>query len=212
MADRSKHETLVEISIPQATAAELMGKQSVRATFKLSAGCIEAISIVATQLGIKQKSLFDHLVEDPQVLSSIARGIDTESIIRPHRIQKTYVISRRSLYSLEKISKSYNAPRDALIEYSVQRLLPIILKEREKHRRRKKLLVGLRNHMLEGRKLLGKLHEQLGEQDPLFEKMAAAMGLYESTQHQMEDIVKRGEILEQFEPETLGDPESQATD
>lgn len=207
MAENSRHDTLIEISIPQTTAADLMGKQSVRATFKLSAGCIEAISIVATQLGIKQKSLFDHLVEDRQVLSSIARGIDAARFTRPHRIQKTYVISRRSLYSLEKISKNYNTPRDALIEYSVQRLLPIILKEREKHRRRKKLLVGVRSHVLEGRKLLGKLHEQLGEQDPLFEKMAAAMGLYESAQRQMEDIVKKGEILEQFEPDTLSEPE-----
>lgn len=203
MTDRLKRNTILEISIPQTTAADLMGKQSVRATFKLSAGCIEAISIVATQLGIKQKSLFDHLVEDPEVLSSIAQGIDTERFDPPQRVQKTYVISRQSLYSLETISKSFNAPRDALIEYSVQRLLPIILKEREKHRRRKKLLVGIRDHLKEGRKLLSKLHEQLGEQDPLFEKMAAAMGLYESTQRQMEDFVKKGDVLEQFEPETL---------
>jgi hypothetical protein len=37
---------------------DLRGRQSVRATFRLSESCIEAISILSTQLGIKQKSVF----------------------------------------------------------------------------------------------------------------------------------------------------------
>ena len=41
------------ISLPKAFTSDLRGRQSVRATFKLSEGCIEAISIVAAHLGIK---------------------------------------------------------------------------------------------------------------------------------------------------------------
>ncbi len=54
------------------TSSGLRGRQSVRATFKLSSGCIEAISIVAAQLGIKQKSLFDHLAQDSDSLNAFA--------------------------------------------------------------------------------------------------------------------------------------------
>ena len=50
-----------DASLPRTFTSDLRGRQSVRATFKLSEGCIEAISIVAAHLGIKQKSLFDHL-------------------------------------------------------------------------------------------------------------------------------------------------------
>ena len=60
-----------EISLLRAVTSGLKGKQSVRATFRLSGGCIEAISIVANQMGIKQKSLFDHLVEDIKTLESL---------------------------------------------------------------------------------------------------------------------------------------------
>ena len=61
--------------MPKTSTSELKARQSVRATFRLSEGCIDAISIVATQLGIKQKSLFDHLAEDIDSLKSIAREI-----------------------------------------------------------------------------------------------------------------------------------------
>ena len=43
------------------SSSGLRGRQSVRATFRLSEACIDAISIVATHLGIKQKSIFEWL-------------------------------------------------------------------------------------------------------------------------------------------------------
>lgn len=44
------------------TSQGLRGKQSVRATFKLPEHIIKLLGGVATQLGVKQKSLFDQLV------------------------------------------------------------------------------------------------------------------------------------------------------
>ena len=41
--------------------AELLGKKSVRATFKLRPAVIELFSILATHLGIKQKSLLEYV-------------------------------------------------------------------------------------------------------------------------------------------------------
>ena len=142
------------------TFAELRGRQSVRATFKLTDNCIEAISIIAAQLGIKQKSLFDHLFQDTQSLSSIARKFRDARLHTTNRIQKTYVISRSALLSLEDIARSFNAPRDVLIEFSVQRLLPIIAKERKRHDKRKTLFKNIQtvqipqenigNHRIQG--------------------------------------------------------------
>ena len=72
MENDKEHNQRRGVSEPRTFASDLRGRQSVRATFKLTEGCIDAISIVAAHLGIKQKSLFDHLVEDNSSLSSIA--------------------------------------------------------------------------------------------------------------------------------------------
>ena len=108
-----------DVSLSRTLTFELKERQSVRATFRLSEGCIDAISIVATQMGIKQKSLFDHLAGDMDSLKSIAREIKQMKIKKRGRIQKTFVISRKSLSSLDEISNMFNASRDILIEHSI---------------------------------------------------------------------------------------------
>ncbi len=178
--------------------SELRGMQSVRATFKLSERTIGAISIVASQLGIKQKSLFDHLMEDVQTLSVIARELGDFDWQAHQRVQKTYVISRKTLSSLERISKEFNASRDALIEYSVERLMPIINREREKHRERKAILGEVQQHFAEGIDLLKKAEKALGGDDPVFNKLATAMGVYESALRDMVAYVEKGRLMEGF--------------
>jgi hypothetical protein len=133
-------------SVSKTSALDLRGRQSVRATFRLSEDCIDAISILSAQLGIKQKSVFDHLMEDVQILKNMASELENTEFDRHERVQKTFVISRRSLSFLDTISSMHNAPRDALVEYSVRRLLPIIAKERKKHEKRKELLTDISNH------------------------------------------------------------------
>ena len=58
------------------SALDLRGRQSVRATFRLSEDGIDAISILSAQLGIKQKSVFDHLMEDVQILKNMASELE----------------------------------------------------------------------------------------------------------------------------------------
>lgn len=130
----------IKLSVSKPSAMDLRGRQSVRATFRLSEACIDAITILSAQLGIKQKSVFDHLLEDAQVLRNVARELEDTQFDRHGGIQKTFVVSRRSLSFLDMISSKHNAPRDALVEYSVRRLLPIIADERKKHEKRKELL------------------------------------------------------------------------
>jgi hypothetical protein len=203
MNQNDENEQTKGISLPKTSTSDLRGRQSVRATFKLSEGCIEAISIVAAHLGIKQKSLFDHLVEDARSLKSIAREIQNIKLTRQGRVQKTFVISRRSLLSLENISKNFNAPRDALVELSVQRLLPIIAKEREKHEKRKKMLNEIAKHLEEGERLLSKTNEIFGAEDTIFQKLESVMTIYENAYHHIASFIEKGKIIEEFHPEDL---------
>ena len=184
--------------LPRPSSEDLRGRQSVRATFKLSARAIEAMSIVAVHLGIKQKSLFDHLIEDVQSLKLIAREIESERFIALNRIQKTFVISRKTLSSLDETSRRFNAPRDALVEYSIQRLMPVITRERERHRKRKKILSDMNEYLENGLEILQKSTALLGEDDPVSVKLASAMkGLVNARNH-VKTFVERGEIIEEF--------------
>ena len=185
------------------TSSGLRGRQSVRATFKLSSGCIEAISIVAAQLGIKQKSLFDHLAQDSESLNAIAKEVQNARIRAENRIQKTYVISRRSLSLLDEISKAFNAPRDALVEFSVRRLLPVIDNEQKKYEMRKAAYAGIQRHLSQGGRLLEKLVEQLGEDDPIVNKLSSVMDTYVGAAKVMETFLERTSGIENFDPEDL---------
>jgi hypothetical protein len=198
MAKKSENSTFQEITLPLPSPADLRGRQSVRATFKLSARAIDVLSIVATQLGIKQKSLFDHLIEDVQSLNVIANEIEDEVFDALDRVQKTFVVSRRTLSCLEQTSRQFNAPRDALVEYSIQRLLPVIAKERERHHKRKTILNDINVHLAQGLKILQKTQSLLGEDDPVYVRFETAMHALVNSQSHIENYVKKGSIIEEF--------------
>lgn len=184
--------------ITQPDTHDLRGRQSVRATFKLSSRAIGALSIVAVHLGIKQKSLFDHLIEDVHSLNLIAKEVEAQDFRALERVQKTFVISRRTLDCLEDKSRQFNTPRDALVEYSIQRLLPVIEREREKHRSRKALLKGIREHLVRGQELLALSRAQLGEEDPVTGWLESAMADFEYACRSIEGFVEKGDIIEDF--------------
>jgi hypothetical protein len=184
--------------LPQPLPRDLRGRQSVRATFKLSAKAIEAMSIVSVHLGIKQKSLFDHLIEDAQSLKHIARELESEKFQRLRRIQKTFVISRKTLSCLDETSKRFKAPRDALVEYSIQRLLPVIAQERARHQSRKEILKDLNDYLADGLKILQKSGKLLGEDDPVFLKLELSMKTLLNAQRNIAAFVEKGEVIEDF--------------
>jgi len=198
MAKKSRNSPFEEITLPLPSSADLRGRQSVRATFKLSPRAIDVLSIVATHLGIKQKSLFDHLIEDVKSLNVIANEIEDEAFGALERIQKTFVVSRRTLSCLEETSRQFNAPRDALVEYSIQRLLPVIAKERERHSKRKEILNDINAHLEQGLKILQKARSLLGEEDPVYTRFESAMHGLVNAQAHIEDYVKRGSVIEDF--------------
>jgi len=195
--------TKVRFSLPTPSSSDLRGRQSVRATFKLSEKAINAINVVAKHLGIKQKSLFDHLIADYGSLDLIASEIEPGIFERLDRVQKTYVISRKTLSCLGEVSKKFDAPRDALVEYSVLRLLPIIAEERERHKKRKEILEELNSFLRQGEEILKKCRKKLTEEDPVYGKMEGALNVCRNAVENIRAFVERGNVIEDFEKENV---------
>ncbi len=183
-------------SLPLPSRSDLRGRQSVRATFRLTERAINTLSIVASHLGIKQKSLFDHLIEDTHSLNTIAEKVRIEHFGNLNRIQKTYVISRKTMVCLCEAAEKYNTPRDALVEYSIQRLLPIIAEERDRHQNRKRIQTEMSKYLLLGEKLLQKTASQLGEEDPVYIRFAGAMAGCRNAYRDILDFVEKAEMIE----------------
>ncbi|MBL0713043.1 MAG: hypothetical protein JJV98_05020 [Desulfosarcina sp.] len=184
--------------LPRPSSSDLRGKQSVRATFRLTARAIDTISVVAFHLGIKQKSLFEHLIEDAQTLSRIARQVQERAYRPASRVQKTFVLSRRTLSLLQGACEKFDAPRDALVEYSILRLMPVIEEERKKHRRRKEILKKVSAHVRQGEALLEGVRQTLGEDDPVYHSLRQTIHSGREAEAAIAEYVEKGKIIEEF--------------
>ncbi len=177
---------------------DLRGKQSVRATFKLSQKAIDAIGLVAVHMGIKQKSLFDHIIEDIDALDSLAKTIRIRQFKKIPRKQKTFVLSRRTIEALEHISNAHGTPRDALVEYSIQKLESIIETEKLRHEERKLLLKEMASHFNNGKKLYSKAAGILGKDDPFCRSLEKAVFSCEKTQEDIHAFIEKSRVIEEF--------------
>lgn len=179
---------------------DLRGRQSVRATFKLSEQAIDSLSLVAIHLGIKQKSLFDHLIDDAGSLSDIAESIRIRQFNKINRIQKTFVLSRRTLDILELIAKAHDTPRDALVEYSIRKLEAVILAEKKRHEERKALFRELSSYWGAGKALLEKSRQNLGDNDPFCQNFEKSMASLSRNMEELESFIEKSSIIEEYQP------------
>lgn len=186
------------------SAEGLKGKQSVRATFRLPGQIIELLGIVATQLDLKQKSLFDQLIEDEDVLDKVAENAHEYMPGSKERRQKTFVLSKRSLQVLDRVARQRQISRDLLVEVSIQRLLPVMSAEQKKHKKRALIYQDMESHLDQGRKLLQKAGVLLGKEDRVYEMIKKIVDLCEEKVSELETIVEKGQSMERFE--TRGGP------
>ncbi len=198
MATNDPHAHPSDFELPYANADDLKSNQSVRATFRLSENTILAMNIVSTQLGVKQKSLFDHLIGDKEALEAIARGLKNNKQGRNRRVQKTFVISRKTLSTLQKMAQNHEASRDALVEFSIRRLKPVIEQEKSKQEIRKGMVQKVRTQLEAQRQLLHEAKRQLGAEDPVCEDLTAAVDRLESAYRSIHAFVKKGEKIMAF--------------
>ena len=188
----------IEDQFPGSAMLDLRGKQSVRATFKLSQKAIDAIGLVAIHMGIKQKSLFDHIIEDMEALDHLAQNIRIRQFKKIPRRQKTFVLSRRTIEALETISRTHDTPRDALVEYSVKKLESIISAEKARHEERKKLMADVNAHFTQGRALYQKAVNVLGKNDPFCRRLEKALFACGKSQAELESFIEKSRVLEDF--------------
>lgn len=177
---------------------ELRKKQSVRATFKLPEEIIDLLGVIAGQLGIKQKSLLDQLVEDTSLLVKLVQENEQMDEEQTTRRQKTFVISRSSLRSINDIAKKQNISRDALVEISIKRLLPIIETELEKHIIRKTILKEMKNYLRIGENLLEKTQNLLGKDDVLYDMLEKQVSLTRKNIVTVHAIIEKGMPMEEW--------------
>ncbi len=182
---------------PTALSAEtLKGRQSVRATFRLPDEIIALLGLAASQLGLKQKSIFDQLFEDDQALEKAAARARDCKALKNGRRPKTFVLSKKSLLSLNIISQHENVPRDLIVEFSIQRLLPVINAEQEKHQKREKVYDETIKHLRQGQIILHRAAGRLGEKDQLYEIFQGIVNQYEERFREMNGIIEKGREME----------------
>ena len=179
-------------------ADALRGRQSVRATFRLPTEMVSLLSVAASHLGLKQKSLFDQLVENRQVLEQVAASAEGYQPSADRRQQKTYVLSRNSLAALDLVARTHGLARDLLVEISISRLLPVLSAEQERQQNRKAVLVELEEYWQEGRALLARTGERLSSEDPATRQLAALVDQCERVVRELRDQVERGRAMEDY--------------
>ncbi|TKB25135.1 hypothetical protein FCL47_15930 [Desulfopila sp. IMCC35006] len=186
------------INNEQISFDELRKKQSVRATFKLPQEVIDLLGVIAGQLGIKQKSLLDQLIEDTSLLARLAQETEQNETDQSARRQKTFVISRSSLRSINDVARRENISRDTLVEISIKRLLPIIETELEKHITRKKILKEMHSYLKLTENLLEKTEKLLGRDDVLYDMLEKQLSLAEKNIMAVSAIIEKGMPMEDW--------------
>lgn len=199
MGEAKKH-TVNDQESDLLTSAGLKKKQSVRATFRLPDEIINLLSVVASQLGLKQKSLLDQLVEDQGQLVRLAEiKIATANSEKKEVRPKTYVISRNSLQILDSMARENNIPRDLLVEISIRRLIPILSSENEKQNKRKRIHEEVDAFFNQGEKLLQKASRLLGKDDDYYMLIKQTIDIFRENSNELQSIVVKGKAMDDFD-------------
>lgn len=189
-----------EILLEQAhiSPQSLKLRQSVRTTFKLPEEVISLLGLMADQLGLKQKSLLDQLVEDTDLLEELIEEAGLHSTETAARLPKTYVLSKSSLQAINNLAKRSKISRDTIIEVSIRRLTPLIETERLKHLERKKILYKMKKQLAQEEALRNEALNLLGRDDQLFLLLDKQLELAKKNLTLADDQVTKGADLESW--------------
>lgn len=179
----------------QLSATQLKGKQSVRATFRLSDQMIDLLKVAANHLEVQQKSLIDELVQNRETLERVAN--DAQEILQESgkRRQKTFVLSRNALALLDDISNKNDLSRDQLVELCISRLIPFVDAEQEKHKQRRLLIKEVNQFLENGKTLLEKADSLLGTDDRFRVKLEKIVSYTERNIAELREYVKEKQTL-----------------
>ena len=179
----------------QLSAKQLRGKQSVRATFRLSDQMIDLLRVAANHLEVQQKSLIDELVQNRETLDRVAN--EAQEIVKEptERRQKTFVLSRNALNLLDDISDKHELSRDQLVELCISRLIPFVDAEQEKHEQRRLLIKEVNQFLENGKSLLDKADTLLGADDRFRVMLEKIVDYTERNIDELREFVKEKQTL-----------------
>jgi hypothetical protein len=177
------------------SAKQLRGKQSVRATFRLSDQMIDLLKVAANHLEVQQKSLIDELVQNRETLDRVANEAQEMLNESKERRQKTFVLSRNALTLLDDISDKHNLSRDQLVEHCISRLIPFVDAEQEKHKQRRLLIKDVNQFLEDGKSLLEKADSLLGADDRFRVKLEKIVNYTERNIKELREYVKEKQTL-----------------
>ncbi|RLB97275.1 MAG: hypothetical protein DRH90_23590, partial [Deltaproteobacteria bacterium] len=140
-------------------------------------------------------------LEDSDALIAIARSNPRKNVEKKDRIQKTFVISQKSLSSLKKLLNEVESSRDDLVEYAIQRLLPILLKERNQQKKREIALSEMAQLLEHSIELMSKIEKTVGKDDPLYEYYLEGIMAYQNAFDKMENLVQQGKRISRIRME-----------
>lgn len=182
------------------TSAGLKKKQSVRATFRLPHEIINLLSVVASQLGLKQKSLLDQLVEDKEHLERLIEKKVVSTDFKKKEVRpKTFVVSRNSLHILDSMARENNIPRDLLVEISIRRLIPVLSSEYEKQTKRERIHEEVEAFFNLGEKLQQKASRLLGKEDNYYVLLKDTIEKCRDNTQELKSIVGKGKAMDDFD-------------
>ena len=179
----------------QLSAKQLRGKQSVRATFRLSDQMIDLLKVAANHLEVQQKSLIDELVQNRETLDRVAN--EGQELVQDSKMrrQKTFVLSRNALSLLDDISDKHDLTRDQLVELCISRLIPFVDAEQEKHEQRRLLIKEVNQFLEDGKSLLEKADSLLGADDRFRVKLKKIVNYTERNIEELREYVKEKRTL-----------------
>ena len=177
------------------SARQLKGKQSVRATFRLSDQMIDLLKVAANHLEVQQKSLIDELVQNRETLDRVATEVQEMLQESTERRQKTFVVSRNALSLLDDISDKHDLSRDQLVELCISRLIPFVNAEQQKHKQRRLLITEANQFLENGKALLEKADALLGADDRFRVKLEKIVNYTERNIEELREYVKEKQTL-----------------
>ena len=177
------------------SARQLKGKQSVRATFRISDQMIDLLKVAANHLEVQQKSLIDELVQSRETLDRVATEVQEMVQESTERRQKTFVLSRKALSLLDDISDKHDLSRDHLVELCISRLIPFVNAEQEKHKQRRLLITEVNQFLENGKTLLEKADNALGADDRFRVKLEKIVHYTERNIKELREYVKEKQTL-----------------
>ena len=137
-------------------------------------------------------------MNDPFTLKQMAKESSEFVENQKDRQQKTFVISRDALLSINTTAKQENISRDRLVDISISRLRPIIARELKKHNKRKEIMADMKEHLLQGEKFLHRASKLLGNNDRTVEILEKQQQSARKDISAIDALIRQGTIMEKW--------------